>query len=54
MAQKSDAILDEKTRKEILQHLSERELVEVGLYFAFVSGLQKFNNVFEIHYGVED
>jgi hypothetical protein len=54
MAQKSDAILDENTRKEVLQHLSESDLVEVGLYFAFVSGLQKFNNVFEIYYGVEE
>ncbi len=54
MAQKSNAILDENTCKEMRQHLSESELVEIGLYFGLVTGLQRFNNVFQIFYDVEE
>lgn len=53
MTLKSDSVLDEKTQKEMSLHFSEEEIVELGLYFALVAGLQKFNKVFQIFYACE-
>ena len=53
MTHKSDAVLDEETCMEMSRHFSESEIVELGLYFALVAGLQKFNKVFQIFYACE-
>jgi len=53
MTHQSDAVLDEETRKEMSLHFSESEIVELGLFFALVAGLQKFNKVFQLFYACE-
>ena len=53
MTHRSDAVLDEETRVEMSRHFSESEIVELGLFFALVAGLQKFNKVFQIFYACE-
>ena len=53
MTHQSDAVLDEETHVEMSKHFSESEIVELGLFFALVSGLQKFNRVFQIFYACE-
>ena len=53
MTHKSDAVLDGETRVEMSRHFSESEIVELGLYFGLVAGLQKFNKVFQIFYACE-
>ena len=53
MTHKSAAVLDEKTRVEMSRHFSDSELVELGLFFGLVAGLQKFNRVFQIFYACE-
>ena len=53
MTHMSDGVLDEETRVEMSRHFSESEIVELGLYFALVAGLQKFNKVFQIFYACE-
>jgi len=53
MTHQSDAVLDEETRKEMSLHFSESEIVELGLFFALVAGLQKFNKVFQLFYACD-
>ena len=53
MTHDSKAILDEKTQEEMRRHFSESEIVELGLFFGLVAGLQKFNKVFQILYACE-
>ena len=53
MTHESDLVLESNICSEMREHFTESELVELGLYFALVTGLQKFNKVFQISYGCE-
>jgi len=48
MAHRSDAVLEGAVLEELRRELSDEELVELGMYFALVTGFQKFNSVFRI------
>lgn len=45
--------IDAESLAQLRQHFSEPEIVELGLYFATVTGFQKFNSVFNILYACE-
>jgi len=53
MAHRSEAVLEGAVLEEVKRELSDEELVEVGMYFALVTGFQKFNTVFRIFYACE-
>lgn len=53
MAHRSHTPLEGDLLKQMQQHFSESELVELGVYFALVTGFQKFNEVFQIFYACE-
>ncbi len=50
MAHRSEAVLEGTVLEELRRELTDEELVEVGMYFALVTGFQKFNTVFRIVY----
>jgi len=54
MAHGSKGEIDEATMQELRRHFNEKEIVELGSYFAIVTGFQKFNSVFRILYRCED
>jgi alkylhydroperoxidase family enzyme len=54
MAHGSKGAIDEATMEELRRHFSEKEIIELGSYFAIVTGFQKFNSVFRILYRCED
>jgi alkylhydroperoxidase family enzyme len=54
MAHGSKTPIDEATMTELRRHFKEEQIVELGVYFAIVTGFQKFNNVFRILYQCED
>jgi alkylhydroperoxidase family enzyme len=49
---RSDAI-DDATMAELRKHFSEADLIEMGTYFALVTGFQRFNNAFNILFRCE-
>jgi alkylhydroperoxidase family enzyme len=49
---RSDAI-DDETMTELRKHFSEADLIELGTYFALVTGFQRFNNAFDILFRCE-
>ncbi len=49
---RSDAI-DDETMAELRKHFSEADLIELGSYFAIVTGFQRFNNAFHILFRCE-
>jgi alkylhydroperoxidase family enzyme len=53
MAFRSKGQMDEPTLATMRKHFSEEEMVELGIYFAVVTGFQKFNTVFNILYACE-
>jgi hypothetical protein len=53
MAHSSKGRIDGESLSMIRRHFSEEEIVELGIYFATVSGFQKFNTVFNILYACE-
>jgi len=54
MAHGSKGEIDGVTMQELRRHFSEKEIIELGSYFAIVTGFQKFNSVFRILYRCED
>jgi hypothetical protein len=42
--------IDEETLALLHEHFSDPEIVEMGCYFAIVTGFQKFNSVFQVEY----
>lgn len=46
----SSGRLDEETLAFLHKHFNDAEIVELGCYFAIVSGFQKFNSVFQVEY----
>ncbi len=53
MAHRSRASLEGSLLKQMQRHFSDSELVELGVYFALVTGFQRFNEVFQIFYACE-
>ncbi len=53
MAHASQGQMDEATLAALKKHFTEAEIIELGTYFALVSGFQKFNTVFNILYRCE-
>lgn len=53
MAHRAEAVLEGTVLEEVKRELTDEELVEVGMYFALVTGFQKFNTVFRIFYACE-
>lgn len=53
MAHASKGQIDGESLSMIRKHFSDDEIVELGTYFATVSGFQKFNSVFNILYACE-
>jgi len=53
MAHRSEAALEGAVLEELRRELTDEELVEVGMYFALVTGFQKFNTVFRIAYACQ-
>ncbi|MBZ5526879.1 MAG: hypothetical protein LAN71_03120 [Acidobacteriia bacterium] len=54
MAQERKGMIDDATMAEFRKHFSEADLIELGTYFALVTGFQRFNNAFHILYRCED
>ncbi len=54
MAQERKGMIDEATMAEFRKHFSEADLIELGTYFALVTGFQRFNNAFHILFRCED
>ncbi len=50
MAHRSEAVLEAAVLEELKRELTDEELVELGMYFALVTGFQKFNTAFGILY----
>lgn len=48
MAHGSKETLEGAVLEELKRELTDEELVELGMYFALVTGFQKFNTVFGI------
>jgi hypothetical protein len=53
MAHRAETVLEGAVLEELKRELTDEELVELGMYFALVTGFQKFNTVFRIFYGCE-
>jgi hypothetical protein len=53
MAHRSDAVLEGDWLEQMKQNFTDEELVELGIYFALVTGFQKFNTVFRIFYACQ-
>lgn len=49
----SQGQMDAATLQRLRRHFSEAEIVELGIYFATVTGFQKFNTVFHVLYACE-
>lgn len=54
MAHGSVGQLDPKSLERLQKSFTAEQIVELGTYFAIVTGFQKFNTVFRIHYRCED
>lgn len=50
MAHRSQIVLEGAVLQELKRELTDEELVELGMYFALVTGFQKFNTAFRILY----
>lgn len=54
MAQERKGMIDDETMAEFRKHFSEADLIELGTYFALVTGFQRFNNAFHILFRCEE
>jgi len=48
---RSQGRIDEETLAFVRKQFTVPEIIEIGCYFAMVTGFQKFNSVFQIEYG---
>lgn len=53
MSHKHSDAIDDETMAELRNYFSEADLVELGSYFAIVTGFQRFNNAFHILFRCE-
>jgi alkylhydroperoxidase family enzyme len=54
MAHRTAGEIDAESLKRLQNIFSAEEIVELGTYFAIVTGFQKFNTVFRIRYRCVD
>ena len=54
MAHGSVGRMDRQSLERLQQWFTAEQIVELGTYFAVVTGFQKFNTVFRIRYRCED
>jgi alkylhydroperoxidase family enzyme len=54
MAHGTEGQIDAESLKRLQSEFSTEQIVELGTYFAIVTGFQKFNTVFRIRYRCED
>jgi hypothetical protein len=50
-AQQAKGRIDEATLAFVQKQFSVPEIIELAVYFAMVTGFQRFNSVFQIEYG---
>jgi alkylhydroperoxidase family enzyme len=53
MSHGSKGQMDEETLAALKRNFTEAEIIELGSYFALVTGFQKFNSVFNVLYQCE-